>query len=84
MWQRTLQPARRVLWSPGFANDRLSRPAIREFRSASDPEGEVQGVVWTPPGLEVESIGEDFILGVWLDEFDVEYFRRHRLRRANP
>lgn len=25
-----------------------------------DPEGEVQGVVWTPPGLEVESIGEDF------------------------
>lgn len=47
-----------------------------------DPEGEVQGVVWTPPGLEVESIGEDFILGVWLDEFDVEYVRRYGLRRG--
>jgi hypothetical protein len=41
-------------------------------------------------GLEVQWIGRDVILGVWRDEFDVEYAHRYPLDRgtdfpgANP
>jgi hypothetical protein len=36
-------------------------------------------------GLEVRWIGHDEILGVWRDEFEVEYVHRHRLTgRAEP
>lgn len=46
-----------------------------------DPNGEARGIVHTPPGLRLVGVGEDYVLGVWLDEFDAEYVRRHRLRR---
>jgi hypothetical protein len=50
-----------------------------------DPEGRAHGTVRTPPGLEVRWIGHDEILGVWRDEFEVEYVHRHRLTgRAEP
>ncbi|MYI06969.1 MAG: hypothetical protein F4059_06585 [Gemmatimonadetes bacterium] len=44
-----------------------------------DPNGEGVGSVDMPPGLHVWQIGSDFVLGVWEDEFGVEYVRRHAL-----
>ena len=32
-----------------------------------------------PPDLNVLQIGRDFVLGVWEDDLDVEYVRRHAL-----
>jgi hypothetical protein len=47
-----------------------------------DPAGRARGSIKTPPGLEVHRIGEDFLLGVWKDDLDVEYVKRYRLRRT--
>jgi hypothetical protein len=47
-----------------------------------DSEGRALGTVLTPPGLEVQWIGRDAILGVWKDEFEVEYVHRYRLDRG--
>lgn len=44
-----------------------------------DPEGRARGIVELPRELEVHEIGEDYILGLWTDELDVEYVRRHAL-----
>ena len=44
-----------------------------------DPNGEGHGSVDMPPDLDVRQIGRDFVLGVWLDELEVEYVRRHAL-----
>ncbi len=46
-----------------------------------DAEGRAHGTVEIPVGLEVHWIGRDAILGVWRDEFDVEYVHRYRLDR---
>ena len=43
------------------------------------PNGEGFGSVDMPPDLEVWQIGRDFVLGVWEDELDVDYVRRHAL-----
>ena len=43
------------------------------------PNGEGLGSVDMPPGLQVWQIGPDFVLGVWEDENEVEYVRRHVL-----
>ena len=37
-----------------------------------DPDGRVRGFVATPRRLDVFEIGEDYILGMMMDEFDVE------------
>ena len=44
------------------------------------PNGEGMGSVDMPPDLEVLQIGRDFVLGVWQDELEVEYVRRHALK----
>ena len=41
--------------------------------------GEGLGSVDMPPDLEVRQIGRDFVLGVWRDELEVTYVRRHAL-----
>ena len=46
-----------------------------------DPEGRVLGFVETPEGLEILEIGEDYILGRWLDELGVEHVRVWPLER---
>lgn len=43
------------------------------------PNGEGLGSVDMPPDLDVRQIGRGFVLGVWEDEFGVEYVRRHAL-----
>ena len=44
-----------------------------------NPNGEGLGSVDMPPDLDVWQIGHDFVLGVWQDEHEVEYVRRHVL-----
>ncbi len=51
------------------------------------PDGEWMGTVSVPPGLQQENlglpvrleIGDDYILGVWRDELEVEYVRMYGL-----
>lgn len=45
-----------------------------------NPNGEGLGSVDMPSDLHVWQIGRDFVLGVWKDELEVEYVRRHALR----
>jgi hypothetical protein len=47
----------------------------------SDPEGVWLGSVETPAGVRVTEIGEDYLLGVVRDDFDVEYVRIYWLER---
>ncbi len=47
-----------------------------------DPEGRVQGFAETPRGLDVFEIGEDYVLGRTMDEFDVERVQLWPLDRA--
>ena len=44
-----------------------------------DTDGGMLGSVDFPVGLEVTQIGDDFVLGIWRDELDVEYVREYAL-----
>jgi hypothetical protein len=44
-----------------------------------DREHRMLGTVTTPPRFIVSWIGEDLVLGIWRDEFDVEYVRGYEL-----
>jgi hypothetical protein len=44
-------------------------------------DGRVRGTVRLPAGLTVKQIGSDWVLGVVVDEDQVEHVRVHRLRR---
>lgn len=46
-----------------------------------DPEGRWLGEVEMPEGLQVRDIGDDYVLGIWRDEFEVERVRLYRLRK---
>jgi hypothetical protein len=59
-------------------------PYERERRgrwSVFSPDGSWLTTVELPIGLEPSVIGEDFILGTWLDQDDVPHVRLHRLTR---
>ncbi len=49
--------------------------------TAFDSNCQELGRVETPARLQVTQIGNDHIVGIWRDEFDVNYVRRHRLVR---
>jgi len=46
-----------------------------------DPLGFARGTITTPAGLRVQRIGENFILGVWRDDWEVEQVHRYGLHR---
>jgi hypothetical protein len=46
-----------------------------------DVAGKPIGRVRTPPGLTIHEVGEDYVLGVWRDELDVESVRQYYLKR---
>ena len=73
-----------VLDADGFTWARLYGfdPAVPRRWVVFAPEGMALGTVDTPPGLAVQQVGGDFILGVTSDSLDVEHLRRHRLRRG--
>jgi hypothetical protein len=47
-----------------------------------DPEGIMQATVELPVGLDPTHIGNDFVLGTWKDDVDVEHVRLYGLDRS--
>ena len=78
---------------PAFAeilSDRAGYLWVREYSASGgggavwavfDPEGRIQGLVETPPGLGTFEIGEDYILGWVRDDLGVEYVQLWSLDR---
>lgn len=46
-----------------------------------DPDGRMAGSLILPPGLRVEEIGRDYVLGRYADDLGVEYLRLYSLTR---
>ena len=46
-----------------------------------DTEGRWLGMVETPRQFTVNEIGADYVLGVWLDDLDVQHVRMYRLEK---
>ena len=46
-----------------------------------DPEGRAQGILTAPEDLQIQRIGEDFLLGVWWDDWGIEHVRKYSLTR---
>jgi len=80
---------------PAFTSvvaDRLNHLWVEEYEppgeerpgslwTVFDPEGQVLGFVETSDGLEVLEIGEDYILGRWRDDLEVEHVQVWPLAR---
>jgi hypothetical protein len=49
-----------------------------------DSTGRMLGHVGTPRGLEINEIGDDYLIGVLSDSLDVEHVRVHRLTKPRP
>jgi hypothetical protein len=47
-----------------------------------DEGGAALGVVPLPPRFTPHQIGNDFVLGAWKDELDVEHVRLYRLLKG--
>ena len=47
-----------------------------------DPSGRWITTLTMPVAFEIHDIGEDYILGVWKDDMDVEYVRMFSLERG--
>ncbi len=54
-------------------------PNTASIWTVFSPDGQLLGQVEVPPGLEVHEIGDDYLLGVQRDEFDVPYVLRFPL-----
>ena len=48
-----------------------------------DGTGRMLGSVMMPAGLQVTEIGEDFVLGIWRDELDVQHVQLYELNKGN-
>ena len=48
-----------------------------------DPQGRLTGRLQLPAGLQVLEVGEDYLLGLYRDELDVEYLRLYALERPD-
>jgi hypothetical protein len=47
-----------------------------------DPTGRWMTTLTMPVAFEIHDVGEDYILGIWRDEMDVEYVRMYSLDRG--
>jgi hypothetical protein len=48
-----------------------------------DPAGRYLGDVTLPAGFRIHDIGDDFVIGVWTDELDVEYVHLYRIEKPS-
>jgi hypothetical protein len=46
-------------------------------------DGRLLGDIVMPPRFQIHEIGNDWVLGVWRDELDVEHVRRYKLEKPN-
>lgn len=76
----------------GFLTDRTGRLWLEEYRppgdvdsrwSIFDADGRWLGSVHVPAGLRVLEIGEDYLIGVDRDAYDVEYVRVYRIEGSD-
>jgi hypothetical protein len=59
-----------------------SRPGdLRRRWTVFAPDGVALGAVETPPGMWVREVGQDYVLGTWRDDLDVEHVRLYGLQR---
>ncbi|MXW18423.1 MAG: hypothetical protein F4X60_14245 [Gemmatimonadetes bacterium] len=70
---------RNHLWVEEYELPGEERPG--SLWTVFDAQGRVLGFVETPDGLEIFEIGEDYILGLWRDELEVEYVQMWELVR---
>lgn len=70
---------RNHLWVEEYELPGEERPG--SLWTVFDAQGRVLGFVETPDGLEIFEIGEDYILGLWRDELEVEYVQVWELER---
>jgi len=86
VWARDFDHLDAVAWFDHY--DALGGLGISTERSELDrsrrwavigTDGRYLGEVLTPPRFRVHDIGEDWVLGVWRDELDVEYVRKYPL-----
>jgi hypothetical protein len=76
---------------PAIANlvaDRAGRLWVRRYAPPYEEarvwdvlgvDGRLEATLEMPSSLTIRDIGEDYLLGVWRDDFDVEYVRIYRL-----
>jgi hypothetical protein len=65
------------LWVHEFQPTPVTPPAWTIF----DPEGRMLGSVSLPDRFRPMQIGNDFVLGVWSDDLDVQHVRMYRLEK---
>jgi hypothetical protein len=72
-----------MLDAPGniWAGEYARYPAVSRTWTVFAATGELLGEVTVPDRFKVLQIGADWILGVGLDELDVEHVRMHRINR---
>ncbi|HEY8482960.1 MAG TPA: hypothetical protein VIL13_00005 [Longimicrobiales bacterium] len=80
-------------WISNLIVDDLGYLWVEEYRSpleeklpvtwsVFDPDGRWLGSVTLPARFKVKQIGEDFVLGIWEDEYDVQHVRLYDLVRT--
>ena len=80
-YAQLLVDSERNLWARHFKELGVTG---HETWSVFLPTGQFLGWVRTPEGLLVRDIGADYLLGVWVDSFDVQHVRLYSLyRNAN-
>jgi len=71
-----------------FTLDAVGDLWVREFTvgeaatwtwTVFDPEGRMLGTMALPPDFRVTQIGDDFVLGLWRDDLEVEHVRLYTL-----
>ena len=68
----------------GISGSRNTRGANVDAASTwtvFDPAGRMLGELSTPPRFQVIQIGDDYVLGVWKDDLDVEHVRLYALAK---
>jgi hypothetical protein len=75
--QRILADRRGLIWV-----ELEGAGAVQEWLVV-DASGQVRARASTPADLLVTEIGEDYIVGLWRDEMEVEFVHAYRLERAN-
>lgn len=76
-YQDVLVDADGNLWVQEYRKPGASRPSWTVF----DSDGVMLGVVETPTRFTVYQIGNDFVLGRWTDELDIEHVQLYELRK---
>ncbi len=58
-------------------------PAVPESWTVLDVPGRLLGVVRMPARFRLTEVGDDYVLGVWRDDSDVEYVRKYGLLKPS-